>query len=130
MAQAHNILGILERARDPGRARAHHETSLALVEDADRSVRAAVLNNLALAYLASGEPEPGIGCAQEALAIVEHIGDRHKQAALHSNLADLLHAAGDEDAVAGHLTESAALFAEIGVAQDAFEPEIWMLTEW
>lgn len=46
MAEAHNVLGILDRDQDPERARWHHETSLTLVEDADQGVRAAARNNL------------------------------------------------------------------------------------
>jgi hypothetical protein len=88
------VLGLLRRSEHPDRARYHHETSLALPQHADDGMRAAVLNNLALAHQASGQPAAGIEHAEEALALVERIGDRHKQAAIHSNLADLLHAMG------------------------------------
>jgi len=58
-------------------------------------------------------------------------GDRHQEAALHNNLADLLHRAGDDEDKMAQLKQAVALFAEIG------EPgalptnaEIWKLAEW
>jgi hypothetical protein len=51
-------------------------------------------------------------------------------AALHSNLADTLHAAGDDVKSRWHLTESARLFAEVGLEEGEWEPEIWKLSEW
>ena len=68
--------------------------------------------------------------ASRALALLEPVGDRHQLAALHSNLADALHSAGDEGAGRRHLTESARLFAEVGEEIGKWEPEIWKLSEW
>jgi thioredoxin-like negative regulator of GroEL len=50
-------------------------------------------------------------------------------AALHTNLADLLHAAGQGEAALAHLKEAARRFASVDVG-DAPRPEIWMLVEW
>ena len=57
-------------------------------------------------------------------------GDRHHEAALHSNLTDLLHAAGRRDAAIDHLKQAAPIFAEIGAREGGLQAEIWKLTEW
>lgn len=67
--------------------------------------------------------------AEEALRFAELPGDRHKEAAIHSNLADHLHADGRDEESGRHLEHSAALVVEIGLKPDARVPEIWMLTE-
>lgn len=74
--------------------------------------------------------EEAVQLEQEALQISEALGDRHRSAAIHSNLADMLHQAGDEEAAKEHLKQSAALFAEVGVASVSYEPEIWKLVDW
>ena len=71
-----------------------------------------------------------MAAAGRALALLEPVGDRHQIAALHSNLADALHEAGDEELARRHLTESARMFAEVGVEVGQWEPEIWKLSEW
>ena len=52
------------------------------------------------------------------------------QAALHNNLADMLHASGRSDDAMAHLTQAVTIFAEIGVDSGALHPEIWKLVEW
>jgi DNA-binding SARP family transcriptional activator len=122
IAQAHNILGILSRDRK------HLERALDLAERlADPTVTVAALNNLALAYLRDGEPEKALPLATRALEESEGLGDRHREAALHNNLADVLRAVGRPDESMRHLKRSVTLFSEIGGAR---EPEIWKLVEW
>jgi DNA-binding SARP family transcriptional activator len=122
LAQAHNIVGILDRDRR------HLERSLALAEQlADASVSTAALNNLALAHLRDGDAASALPLAERALAASEALGDRHREAALHNNLADVLRALGRRDDAMRQLKRAAALFAEIGGAR---EPEIWKLVEW
>jgi hypothetical protein len=59
------------------------------------------------------------------------LGDRHREAALHNNLADLLHGVGRHDEAMAHLKQAVVLFAEIGAEPGAMaQPEIWKLTEW
>ena len=58
------------------------------------------------------------------------MGDRHREAALHNNMADLLHATGDEQASMGHLKQATAAFAEIGAEPTGMLPEVWKLVEW
>jgi len=132
LAQSHNILGILARAEGDGdTAKKYLAQSLEFAELLDDpEARAAALNNLALALANHSELEEAVRLEQEALQISEGLGDRHRSAAIHSNLADMLHQSGNEQAAKEHLTQSAALFAEVGVASGSYEPEIWKLVEW
>jgi tetratricopeptide (TPR) repeat protein len=93
-------------------------------------MRAAALNNLALAYGSAGETEQAIERAQTALSLCASQGDRHREAALHNNLADLLHAAGRTEEAVSHLKQSVAIYADIGVEGGAVRPDIWKLAEW
>jgi len=132
LAQCHNILGILARAEGDGEASQNYlAESLEFAELLDEpGARAAALNNLALAMANQSKMEEAVQLEQEALQISEALGDRHRSAAIHSNLADMLHQAGDEEAAKEHLKQSAALFAEVGVASVSYEPEIWKLVDW
>jgi tetratricopeptide (TPR) repeat protein len=122
VAQAHNILGIL--ARD----RIHLEKALVLAERLkDPGVTVAALNNLALAHLRGGSAEHALPLAARALAESEALGDRHREAALHNNLADVLRALGHGEESMRHLKRAVTLFSEIGGAR---EPEVWKLVEW
>ncbi len=49
---------------------------------------------------------------------------------LHSNLADLFHAAGKPEDAMSHLEQSVSIFAEIGVKAGTVWPEVWKLVEW
>ncbi|MGB8361362.1 MAG: hypothetical protein WCE80_08195 [Acidimicrobiia bacterium] len=57
-------------------------------------------------------------------------GDRHRTAALHDNLADYLHRAGEEEQSMAELKEAVALFAEVGLEPGELVPEVWLLKEW
>jgi hypothetical protein len=50
-------------------------------------------------------------------------------AALHTNLADLLHASGQGEAALRHLKEAARGFAAVDTGGPP-RPEIWTLVEW
>jgi tetratricopeptide (TPR) repeat protein len=132
LAQCHNILGILARAEGDGEASQKYlAQSLEYAElFDDPGARAAALNNLALAMANQSKLEKAVQLEQEALQISESLDDRHRSAAIHSNLADMLHQAGDEEAARKHLTQSAALFAEVGEASGSYEPEVWKLVDW
>jgi len=87
-AQANNILGLL------GCGREYLQRSLALsVGLADPSIRIAALNNLALDHAGAGELREAEVLTREALDLCVLQGDRHHEAALRNNLADLLHMA-------------------------------------
>jgi tetratricopeptide (TPR) repeat protein len=130
LAKAHNIAGIVASSvGDAVEARDHLEASLDSAESlGDPAAIAAALNNLALA-LRSEDLGRALDLEQRALELCARIGDRHREAALHSNLADLLHAAGRSGEAAEHIRESAAIFADVG-SPDELHPEIWKLVEW
>jgi tetratricopeptide (TPR) repeat protein len=130
LAQAHNLAGILATHRgDLGVSRGHLESSLELSEKlGDPAATVAALNNLALA-LKGTEIESALRFAQRALDLCARVGDRHREAAMHSNLADLLRIAGRDEQARAHLRTSAAIFAEVG-EPDELQPEIWKLVEW
>jgi predicted ATPase len=132
LAQSHNIYGIL--ARDQGdleQAEIHLQESLLLAQKmGDNAAEMAAKNNLALVYADKGEFALGLEAARAALEISVAQGDRHREAALLNNIADLLQASGQtEDAIA-HVKQSVAIYAEIGVDADEYQPEIWKLVEW
>ena len=126
------VLGILASRRgDFAAARGHLEQSLALADELGAlELRTGALNNLALAYGASGAVERALTSAEAALALCVAQGDRHREAALHNNLADLLYVAGRSEAAMSHLKQAVAIYAEIGVEAGSVQPEIWKLAEW
>ena len=124
LAQAHNILGILTRDTK------QFERALTLAERiGDTDIRVAALNNLALACGRAGDLERAIALTETALSTCREIGDRHREAALRNNLADLLRAAGRKGDAMRELKRAVTLFAEIG-EPGAMEPEIWKLVQW
>ena len=130
LAKAHNISGIVaSRVGAADEARSHLEASLVLAEQlGDPSAIVAALNNLSLA-VSDDDLGRALALEERALELCARIGDRHREAALHSNLADLLHAAGRRDEAADHVKASAAIFAEVS-GPDELHPEIWKLVEW
>ncbi|MGB4804951.1 MAG: tetratricopeptide repeat protein, partial [Anaerolineae bacterium] len=107
------------------------ERGLAVAEALpDPSSRIAALNNLALACADSGDLARATALAEQALALGIALGDRHREAALRNNLADLLHAAGRGEEAMAQLKQAVVIFAEIGVEAGDAQPEIWKLTEW
>lgn len=68
--------------------------------------------------------------AETALTLCASQGDRHREAALHNNLADLLHSLGRSEEAMSHLKQAVSIYAEIGVEAGTVQPEIWKLVEW
>jgi tetratricopeptide (TPR) repeat protein len=132
VARAEDLLGILARGRgDFEAARAHLERSReAAAAGADPGPRIAALNSLALVHADLGHRDRAVELTQEALVLCERQGDRHRQAALENNLADLLRAEGRQDEAMEHLKRAVTIFAEVGGQPDELQPEIWMLIEW
>jgi tetratricopeptide (TPR) repeat protein len=126
LAQAHNILGVLGATG----ARTHLETSVTLARElGDHAAHVAALNNLALALKDVGDLGRAQELTEEALAECEASGDRHRTAALHNNLADILRARGHKEESMRHLKRAVRLFSEIGEAGTS-EPEVWKLVAW
>jgi len=67
---------------------------------------------------------------QTALTLCQTYGDRHREAALYNNLADLYHQSGAEEAAMAELKTAVAIYAEIGGQPGNWQPEIWKLPEW
>ncbi len=130
-AQALNVLGMLAaRAGDTGAAEAYLRQSLAEARSgAEPGAAVAALNNLARLLAETDRGREALAAAAEALELGSELGDQHRVAALHTNLADLLHADGQHDAAMTHLKEAAKRFASVDVG-DVPRPEIWTLVEW
>jgi len=156
MARAEDLLGIVARSRgDLVAARGHLERAIAGIDaagaaaaaraaraagrlgaaagseaPADPDVRIAALNTLALVCADAGDRDRAIELLREALVLCERQGDRHRQAALENNLADLLQALGRPGEAMEHLKRAVMLFSEVGGRPGELEPEIWKLVEW
>ncbi|HYU83034.1 MAG TPA: tetratricopeptide repeat protein, partial [Candidatus Polarisedimenticolia bacterium] len=83
-----------------------------------------------LALARSGDPVRAVELTREALAAAAVLGDRHREAALHNNLADLLHRAGKQDEAMRELRRAARLFSEVGGEEGTMQPEVWKLVQW
>jgi tetratricopeptide (TPR) repeat protein len=141
VARALDLLGLLARRRgDFAAARTDLERAISIVEAAeargasapplDPGVRIAALNALALVCADEGDTTRAIDLTRDALERCERQGDRHRQAALENNLADLLQRTGRPDEAIEHLKRAVSLFAEVGGRPGELEPEIWKLVEW
>ncbi|HVQ18862.1 MAG TPA: BTAD domain-containing putative transcriptional regulator [Actinomycetes bacterium] len=130
LAQSHNVLGVLATGRgDLVLATEHLEQSLARAEGLpDVGPAVAAANNLARAYEMTGRDEAAMRSAEHAFALGVRQGDRHRVAALHTNLADLLHRRGREEEAREHARAAAESFADVDDA-DA-RPQVWTLVEW
>ncbi|MDX1664060.1 MAG: AAA family ATPase [Candidatus Promineifilaceae bacterium] len=131
-AQSHNLLGVLARSRDDlGAATEHFRHSAAIAGTHDLlGVHISALNNLALARAAAGDPQEAQALLERALAMCLRYGDRHWEAALRNNLADLLHAQGQADPAMAQLKQAVQIYAEIGQESGDWQPEVWKLSEW
>ena len=131
LAEAHNVSGLVAaRTGDLTAAREHLLSSLAsaeLLADPRRAV--AALNNLSRLEAEAGHLPAALDAAERALALGSRSGDVHPLAALHTNLADLLHATGRDEQAQEHQRAAAALFAEVD-REPVRRPEIWKLAEW
>lgn len=130
-ARACNVAGLV--ARRDGRVEDARELLAGALTfaDSDVELRIAALNNLALVHVAADERREAVATAREAWALGHQLGDRHREAALSNNLADILHAAGDEVGAQELQTRAAELFASVDASTDArWSPGIWRLVDW
>jgi tetratricopeptide (TPR) repeat protein len=93
-------------------------------------MRIAALNNLALIYGTGKDLNKAFALTEEALNLCILLGDRHREAALHSNLADILHKTDRHEEAIEHLKKSVVIFAEIGDNAEDLNPEVWKLVDW
>lgn len=128
-AHVHNLAGLI--VPDPVAARAHLETSLEVARASTNPVReVAALNNLAQMRRRQGDLVAALALTEQARTLAARTGDRHREAALGNNLADLLHALGRDDEARAALTAAVVLFAQVGTEPYGLEPEVWKLVEW
>lgn len=129
-AVALNVLGLVAGSvGDVHAAIDHLEAAvLAARRVGSRDVLAAALNNLALVLAQDARLDDALLAAEEALEMADELGDLHLSAALHSRVADLLHARGREEDAIAHLHASASGFASLEDAESS--PRLWTLTEW
>ena len=107
------------------------EESLSLAEElGDVAGRVAALNNLAHTERLSGDLAAALELAGDALELCIEQGDSHRAAALHNNVADLLHEKGDTDEAMRHLKQATSTLAKIGQDPTGMLPEVWKLVEW
>ena len=131
-ARAENAAGMLASARgDVNDARSHLQIAfdMATIAD-DLPAMVAALNNLALVERRDGSTAEAIELTTQALAACRRFGDRHREAALENNLADLFHDNGDPDEAMQHLKRATAIFAEVGADPHGPLPEVWKLVDW
>jgi tetratricopeptide (TPR) repeat protein len=130
-ARAHNTLGMVLRADESfDQAVEHLQQARQLADHLDDpAASVAALNNLALTHADRGDRSRALELAKTALARCRRRGDRHREAALLNNLADLLHAADRPDEARTHIAEAVSLFADID-RPNHLEPEIWKLVDW
>jgi len=131
-AQTQNMLGILARKQDDiASAIDHFNQSLHLADEHNfLDIQITASNNLALAEAISGQSQRACERLQTALARCLTYGDRHWEAALRSNLADLLHQLGNEEESMDQFKQAVTIYADIGQEIGDARPEIWKLTEW
>ena len=125
LSRVRNILAVV--TPDRGHALEHVEEALRLAGD-DAMLRMAALNNMALLVSEGGDHDGAVGHLEEAIAIAERTGHRHREAALWNHLADLHHRSGRESDARESLNRAVALFADIDSGD--FEPELWLLSRW
>ena len=132
LAQAHNILGVLERAlTNTDAARDHLQRSLDLANQLPKpEARLAPMQNLVIVLRRSEDFEGARATAVAALALSRASGDRHREAALNNAMADLLHDSGESDEAMTYLKNAVSIYAEIGVEEGQVRPEVWKLSEW
>ncbi len=131
-AEADRILGLL--ARDDGDldgARSLLERSLAAASGlSDPAASIAATNALALVVAEQGDLDLAIILAESARFSARRSGERHLEAAVEDNLADMLRAAGRDDEAMEHLRAAVVAFADVGGGPGELEPGIWMLETW
>ncbi len=125
MSRVRNIFAVVTSDHDE--ALEHVEEAMRLAGD-DDLLRMAALNNKALLLSDNGDTGRSIGLVEEAIAIAERTGHRHREAALWNHMADLHHRAGRESDARQSLTTAVSLFADIDSGD--LEPELWLLSRW
>jgi tetratricopeptide (TPR) repeat protein len=133
-ATAHTgtVAGLLAIGRgDAEAARELLTRSLALADDLDDpAAHVSAANGLARVERASGDLSRAEALLRGAVTRCVAIGDRHREAALRDQLAQVLHQGGRPAEAMDELKQAVAIFADIGVEGGSIQTEVWRLTEW
>ena len=90
----------------------------------------AAANGLARVERMAGDLVGAQALLEEALTVCVAMGDRHREAALRDQLANVLHGLGRHDDAMEELKRAVAIFADIGVEGGSIQTEVWRLSEW
>jgi tetratricopeptide (TPR) repeat protein len=96
----------------------------------DPAAQVAAANALARVERLAGDLDRSHRLLLEALELCVEIGDRHREAALRDQLAQVLHGQGRAEEAMGELKQAVAIFADIGVDAGSVQTEVWRLSEW
>ncbi|MFL6204925.1 MAG: AAA family ATPase [Acidimicrobiales bacterium] len=131
-AHTGTVAGLLSASRgDLATAHTHLSASRArAVRLGDPAAQVAALNGLARVAWLGGDLGPAHDLLVEALGLCLSVGDRHREAALRDQLAQVLHGLGRHDEAMGELKRAVAIFADIGVEGGSIQAEVWRLSEW
>ena len=131
-AHTGTVAGLLSANRgDLDTARTHLLASRdRAVRLGDPAARVAALNGLARVEWLGGDLASAQDLLAEALGVCVSIGDRHREAALRDQLAEVLHGLGRPDEAMEELKRAVAIFADIGVEGGSIQAEVWRLSEW
>lgn len=132
LAQAYNILGIIAREQaDYRQAIDHLEKSVLLASQSqDVTAHIAALNNMARAHLINDQLAIALESAEKAVELCQKIGARHQEAALYSNIGDILFRMNRVGEAEDFQKRSAKILSEIDRVDGIVQPEIWKLVEW
>lgn len=101
LADGYRYLGALQRRQQNYEAaQACYEQALAHAQEAEEAdrLRGGVLLSMGTFYYKKGDPQAGVRCLEEALALFQEIGHRPKVAEAYSRLADLKYRMGEKEA--------------------------------
>lgn len=114
--------GRLEQARELA------DRALSLAEDAgDELAHVSALNHLSLALTGVGEVDEALALARRAVAGAACLDDRHLEASLEHDLAELLRSAGCDEEADQRTRRCVELLEGIGAQVGDLRPERWLL---
>ncbi len=93
------------------------------------AVEAGAANICGLA-IAGRDPNEALRHFDRARELLQRLGDRHRLAAVHANLGDAFHAAGQDERARAHQIEASRLFAEVSGSPEEGRAELWSLNAW
>ncbi|MGQ0831980.1 MAG: AAA family ATPase [Microthrixaceae bacterium] len=129
---AGTVAGLLAASRgDAAAARALLTASFEVasrLEDPGPQVAAA--NGLARLERAAGRFDRALELLVRGVEQCVAIGDRHREAALRDQLAEVLHELGRREEAMAQLKQAVAIFADIGSSDGSVLTEVWRLSEW